>query len=375
MDDKDAWRAQQAAQDQDNSVQINNLRSELDAQRKSEDDLRQDLSDTKQKLSQAATNATAVLNQPLPLHTTPGMTPPTLQKGQRLPNPALPLITLSGGDQTQGGVPPVPTHELELIQFNNPNPAPDTSRNLGQGKDGGADQAKAAQFLPGTSFVKAVMLNGVDALTGGQAESDPLPIALHVLDTANLANKYRMDIKDCRFLAAAWGDLSSERTMARLVSMTCIINGETVEMPIKGYLVSENDGKAGVQGRLVTKQGQLIANAMLSGIAGGIGQAFSQSSSTTSTSPLGTTSTVQPNAVATAAIGGGMISTGNALQQYYLKAADKLFPVIETDAGTLVDVLITKGAEFTPKGNISDDTSRDMVRRNSLSSRSDNNDE
>jgi len=79
--------------------------------------------------------------------------------------------------------------------------------------------------------------------------------------------------------------------------------------------------------------------------------------------------------VATAAIGGGMISTGNALQQYYLKAADKLFPVIETDAGTLVDVLITKGAEFTPKGNISDDTSRGLVRRNGLSLRSDNNDE
>ncbi|KAG0016897.1 hypothetical protein BGZ81_011008, partial [Podila clonocystis] len=47
------------------------------------------------------------------------------------------------------------------------------------------------------------------------------------------------------------------------------------------------------------------------------------------------------------AVGGeGVGSAANMLAQYYLKAADKLFPVIETDGGRTVEILITKGAVY-----------------------------
>ena len=62
----------------------------------------------------------------------------------------------------------------------------------------------------------------------------PLLVAFHVLDTANLANKHRLDICDCRIIASTWGELSSERMMGRMETLACIINGETVEMAIKG---------------------------------------------------------------------------------------------------------------------------------------------
>ena len=156
---------------------------------------------------------------------------------------------------------------------------------------------------------------------------------------------YSLDIRDCRFIAAAWGDLSSERGMARTDSLTCIIAGVPVEMAVKGQVIGE-DGKAGVRGRLVTKQGQLLANALLAGIADGIGQAFQQSASTQSISGFGLTSSVAPAQVGRAALGGGIANAGNALEQYYLKAADKLFPVIEVDGGRTVEVLITKGAVY-----------------------------
>ena len=39
-------------------------------------------------------------------------------------------------------------------------------------------------------------------------------------------------------------------------------------------VLAGEDGKAGMRGRLVSKQGQLLANALLAGVASGIGQAF-----------------------------------------------------------------------------------------------------
>jgi conjugal transfer pilus assembly protein TraB len=210
------------------------------------------------------------------------------------------------------------------------------------------------QFLPAGSFVRVAMLNGVDAPTGGQAQSNPLPVAFHVLDVANLANKHKLDIKDCRFVAAAWGDLSSERMMGRTESLTCIINGETAEMPIKGTVIGE-DGKAGVRGRLVTKQGQLLANALFTGALSGIGEAFQQSASITSVGGAGVTQTIDTDKVAQAALGGGVSQSADMLAQYYLKAADKLFPVIETDGGRTVEILVTKGAVYKGPAAVTDE--------------------
>ncbi|CAB1371201.1 conserved protein of unknown function (plasmid) [Denitratisoma oestradiolicum] len=208
----------------------------------------------------------------------------------------------------------------------------------------GTDSRRQIEFIPAGSFVRVAMLNGIDAPTGGQAQGNPLPVAFHVLDPANLPSKYKLDIKDCRVIGAAWGDLSSERSMIRLETLSCVLgNGETVEMAIKGQAIGE-DGKAGLRGRLVTKQGQLLANALFAGALSGIGRAFQQSATTTNTSGLGTTQTIDPDKVGQAAIGGGVGQAGTMLAQYYLKAADKLFPVIETDGGRTIELLVTKGA-------------------------------
>ena len=104
------------------------------------------------------------------------------------------------------------------------------------------------------------------------------------------------------------------------------------------------DGKAGVMGRLITKQGQVLANALIAGIGSGLGQAFQQSATTTSTSPLGSTSTVKSGEEFKAGISSGVGKAMDRLAQYYISLAEKLYPVVEVDAGRLVDVVITKGA-------------------------------
>ena len=134
-------------------------------------------------------------------------------------------------------------------------------------------------------------------------------------------------------------------------------------MAIKGTVIGE-DGKAGVRGKLITKQGSILANALFAGALSGIGKAFQQSATTTTTSGLGTTQTVDPGNVTNAALGGGVSSAASILAQYYLKAADKLFPIIETDGGRVVEILIQKGATYTGP-NLRKDSYKELLSRNS----------
>lgn len=385
VDDKDEWRAQQAAKEKANETLIGEVKTQLKAQEDQNKKLAQALEEL--KANKAASNAAAAkadpaaLDKPLPVGNTAG-------PGQRV----LQSPTGKGGalalnqPLNQTDVPM--RREVEIITFSNESPkgasgalngaaggvtevlgfpTDEKAKKYGTSSSGSDSGKRQIEFLPAGSFIRVAMLNGVDAPTGGQAQSNPLPVAFHVLDVANLANKHRLDIKDCRVVAATWGDLSSERMMGRTETLACVINGEAVEMAIKGQVIGE-DGKAGVRGRLVTKQGQLLANALFAGALSGIGKAFQQSATITSTGGGGIAQTIDPDKVGQAALGGGVGSAGQQLAQYYLKAADKLYPVIETDGGRTVEILITKGAIYNGKALAKDDY-RGLLKRTGTNSR------
>ena len=164
---------------------------------------------------------------------------------------------------------------------------------------------------------------------------------------ASLPNKVKADYKSCRFTGNGVGDLSSERAYIRLDRMSCISEeGKVLDAAVRGY-IADSTGKAGVRGRLVSKQGSVLANALLSGIASGMGTAFQQGALTTSVSPLGSTQTVESGRQMQAGLGQGVGNAMNQLARYYIQLADKIHPVIETDAGLPVDVVITQGVAIT----------------------------
>ncbi len=201
----------------------------------------------------------------------------------------------------------------------------------------------ARRYIPSGAFTRAILLGGLDAPTGGQSQRNPQPVLLRLVDNAVLPNHFRSRIKECFVVGAGYGDVSSERAYIRTESLSCVTrDGTAIDVPIKGYVAGE-DGKAGMRGRLVSKQGQLLANALLAGVASGIGQAFQQSSTTMSVSPLGATSTVEPGKQFEAGFGTGVGKALDRLAQYYISLAEKVFPVIEIDAGRTVDVVITQG--------------------------------
>jgi len=87
----------------------------------------------------------------------------------------------------------------------------------------------------------------------------------------------------------------------------------------------------------------------------------------------GITQTIDPDKVAQAGIGGGVSQASAMLANYYLKAADKLFPVIETDGGRVVEILVTKGAVYQGKAGIRD-SYRGLLRRAGAQARSNDDD-
>lgn len=256
--------------------------------------------------------------------------PPPLPQGAGLPPPP-------GGVQS----PPTPTGIVSIALG-------DVA--AGKGAKPAADAAGATpaprdtrRYLPSGAFTRAVLLGGLDAPTGGQAQRNPQPVLLRLADNAILPNQFRARVKECFIVGAGYGDVSSERAYIRTESLSCVTrDGTAIDVPVKGYVAGE-DGKAGMRGRLVSKQGQILANALLAGVASGIGHAFTQSSTTLSVSPLGTTSTVDPGKQLEAGLGTGVGKALDRLAQYYISLAEKVFPVIEVDAGRSVDVVLTQG--------------------------------
>jgi conjugal transfer pilus assembly protein TraB len=208
-----------------------------------------------------------------------------------------------------------------------------------------ASAKTVSTFLP-VSFTRGTLLGGLDAPTGGQSQSNPHPVLIRLSDNSFLPNRFRAEYRECFVVAAGYGDISSERAYLRTESLSCVrSDGATLEVKIQGSIYGE-DGKVGMRGRLVTKQGQMLANALLAGVVSGIGQGLATSSTEYSTSALGTVASTTGSEAYRAGLGSGVGKALDRLAQYYIKLAENTFPVIEVDAGREVDVVITKGVRI-----------------------------
>jgi conjugal transfer pilus assembly protein TraB len=200
-------------------------------------------------------------------------------------------------------------------------------------------------YLP-VSFTRGVLLGGLDAPTGGQSQTNPHPILIRLSDNSVLPNRFRAEYRECFVIAAGYGDISAERAYLRTESLSCVrADGTPLEVKIQGSVYGE-DGKVGMRGRLVTKQGQMLANALLAGVVSGIGQGISTVNTSYSTSAFGQVATTSGTDALKVGLGSGIGKALDRLAQYYIKLAEQTFPVIEVDAGREIDVVITKGVRI-----------------------------
>jgi conjugal transfer pilus assembly protein TraB len=313
----------------------------------------QRFADLEQRLTAAAQAAPVPASPPPPA---PPAAPAPMPPAASLPLPPPP--SAAGRATAAGAMPPGPPGMP--MAMSNPDPAPPVlsrvtmvDRSAAPAAPGAApavanpsaEARTVSTFLP-VSFTRGTLLGGLDAPTGGQSQSNPHPVLIRLSDNSVLPNRFRGEYRDCFVIAAGYGDISAERAYLRTENLSCVrADGMALEVKIQGSVYGE-DGKVGMRGRLVTKQGQMLANALLAGVVSGIGQGLAISSTTYSTSALGTVATTSGTDAFVAGMGAGVSKALDRLAQYYIKLAENTFPVIEVDAGREIDVVITKGVRI-----------------------------
>lgn len=204
-----------------------------------------------------------------------------------------------------------------------------------------APAIRQTSYLPGGSMARSVLLTGVDAPVGGK----PFPVLLAFTEAFASPNSYQVPLKGCFALGKAEGNASSERADIQIVRMSCVLpDGKAFEQEVTGYLVGD-DGKQGIPGKLVDKEGRKIALAAVAGVASGLARAFGQQQVTNVVTDSGAiTSTVTGDAL-TFGLAGGAQSAATEMQRYFQKQAERLFPVVEIDAGKNVTVVMLSGTK------------------------------
>jgi len=216
--------------------------------------------------------------------------------------------------------------------------------------------------IPAGTTVKALLVSSVDAPCGAYTSSDPQPIKLQILDDGHLPKKVRAKLKGGIILASVYGDLSSERINIRLERLTQVKpSGEFIETEVTGFVTGE-DGKYGVRGVVVDKSAALVKNAALSGFFSGVNNFFQAYATSrcgnwgAGCAPYGVGSVSCENddtysmkdMACNLAFQGGTSGMGNAfntLTDYYIRRAELIKPVIQVNAGRIVDITFTFGTE------------------------------
>ncbi len=210
-------------------------------------------------------------------------------------------------------------------------------------------ESKVTPYIPAGTILSGMLLTGLDAPTSENTKNEPFPVLINIDKDAILPNEYSFNLKECFLLAAGYGDMSSERVYLRAESLNCISDsGKVIENTINGYIVG-TDGKAGIRGRLVSKQGKLIVRSLMAGFLEGLAGVFDVQQVPTLTTSNNGTVEYQRIYSKQALQGAGASGASKALERvadFYLKLADNMFPVLEIDAARRVDLVLTKGVSF-----------------------------
>lgn len=364
--DRDAWRASEGARIDGNDKQIRELRTQIQAletqlkRSSGEKDAREALADRGQatlpsQMSGAPTPAppsrpatfpppptqpfrtVGAGGAPLPLQpaTAPAKAAPTGDSAVAAgPSLKLLAVALPAGKST-----------VEKAGAKRSGGGKSNDPSAADGEGSSEDSGMVDTFVPSGSFVRAALLSGVDAPTGGgNQQQNPMPVLLRLQDDAQLPNDFRAALKGCFALGDAHGDLSTERALIRLNRLSCVDeNGKAVDLKVAGFVTDET-GRGGVRGNLVYKAGAVIANAITSGLLSGIGEGIRAESVQQNTTITGavTEQVVNPWR---AGLGRGVGKSFDRISEFYLKQADKLFPVISVDPGRTVELVFLKGFE------------------------------
>jgi conjugal transfer pilus assembly protein TraB len=243
------------------------------------------------------------------------------------------------------GLPAGRGSEVSLVSFNEG--ASGTGSPVPKGNTVFTD---SANYLPPNSIAVAKVIVGVDAAAGVQSQTDPLPVVLRITGPArSVYDNGRLlttNIAGCLVNGAARGDLSSEKVYVKLQRMTCPQpNGRYAVSDVKGFIAF--GGKTGVRGRVVSREGSLIGQAFLAGLAGGFGRGFAANTNSTLTGTNvnvnGQRQKLGTGDILEGGLGEGIATSGDMVSKYLIERAEQYQPVIEMPTGIDVEIVFLEG--------------------------------
>lgn len=209
---------------------------------------------------------------------------------------------------------------------------------------------KDEMFLPATSIITGVLISGLEAPTSMSSKSEPFPVTMRIKKDVILPNNFTMDLRDCNMLGSAQGDLASQRAYIRATSLSCVNSkGKAFDVKIEAYAVSEFDGKNGIKGTLISRNGNAITGAAFAGGLSALTQSLSPSRvSSLNIDPNSQAQYQTPNFGALGALAGSGAASGglNRLVDYYTSIAEQQWPVIEISPGRGITFIVQQGASI-----------------------------
>lgn len=207
------------------------------------------------------------------------------------------------------------------------------------------------EYLPPNSYAPAKVIVGVDASAGVNSQTDPLPVVLRITGPARSVVQggrvLTTRIEGCVINGAARGDLSAEKVYVKLAKMTCDQPGGRVAVSeVKGFISFA--GKAGVRGRVVSREGSLVGQALLAGIAGGFGRGFAANTNAALTgvqiATNGKREELGAGDIVKGGLGNGVAEAGDMVSKYLIERAEQYQPIIEMPTGINVEIVFLDGA-------------------------------
>lgn len=195
-------------------------------------------------------------------------------------------------------------------------------------------------WIPSGSFSDAIMIEGADANASVTGQQNTQPVTIRLLGNIQMPNNKEYSADGCFVVGEIWGDISSERGVVRTKSISCVLkNGKHVDMEFDGHVSYQ--GKGGVRGKPVMRNGMIVGYAGAAGLLSGFGEGIK--SAATPSVGLGATADVGASDVFKQGLGGGASKAADTLSQYWIKRAEQYHPVIDIGAGNQVTVVFQKG--------------------------------
>ena len=272
-------------------------------------------------------------------------------QGSSVPSgsPLSPDLAATSGSE---GAPP--ERQVKTLSFATSSPETPgvTKTGLRAGRPGAPpiEVEDSPEYLPPNSYAPARVIVGVDASAGVSSQTDPLPVVLRITGPArSVVNNGKLlttRIQGCVVNGAARGDLSAEKVYVKLAKMTCDQPGGRVAVSeVKGFISFA--GKTGVRGRVVSREGSLVSQALIAGIVGGFGRGFSANANSVFSGITqgadGKREKLSPGDIVTGGLGQGAGDAADTVSKYLIERAEQYQPVIEMPTGIDVEIVFLDG--------------------------------